>query len=79
MFDGPELDVWVDESSLATRVSLEHDVAVVEDASWLRKKDTQHINLAELDAVLKGINMVLMWEATISHIHTDSACVHGES
>ena len=36
----------------------------------------QHINLVELDAVLKGINMALMWEATILHIHTDSACVH---
>ena len=75
--DGPELDVWVDASSLATGVSLEHDGAVVEDASWLRKgRDTQHINLAELDAVLKGINMALMREATILHIHTDSACVH---
>ena len=75
--DGPKLDVWVDARSLATEVSLEHDGAVVEDASWLRKeKDTQHINLAELDAVLKGINMALMWEATILHIHTDSAYVH---
>ena len=75
--NGPELNVWVDASSLATGVSLEHDGAVVEDASWLRKeRDTQHINLAELDAVLKGINMALMWEATILYIHTDPACVH---
>ena len=75
--DGPELDVWVDSSSVATGASLEHDGAVVEDASWLcKERDTQHINLAELDAVLKGINMALMWEATILHIHTDSACVH---
>ena len=36
--DGPELDVWIDASSLATGVSLEHDGAVVEDASWLRKE-----------------------------------------
>ena len=50
--DGPELDVWVDASSLATEVSLEHDGAAVEDASLSQKeKDTQHINLAELDAV----------------------------
>ena len=75
--DGPKLDVRVDASSLATGVSLEHDETVVEDASWLRKeRDTQHINLTELDAVLKGINMALMWEATILHIRTDSACVH---
>ena len=75
--DGPELDFSVDASSLATGVSLEHDGAVVEDASLLRKeRDMQHINLAELDAVLKGINMALMWEATILHIHTDFACMH---
>ena len=35
-----------------------------------------HINLVELDAVLKGVNMALMWEVTILHLHTDSACVH---
>ena len=30
---------------------------VAEDATWLRKKnDYNHINMAELDAVLKGIN-----------------------
>ena len=75
--DGSELDVWVDASSLATGVSLEHDGAVVEDASWLcKERDMQHINLAELDVVLKGMNMALMWEATKLKIHTDSACVH---
>ena len=59
--DGPELDIWVDVSSLATGVSMEHDRAVVEDASWSRKeRDTQHINLVELDPVLKGVNMALM-------------------
>ena len=67
--NGPELDVWVDASSLAIGVSLEHEGTAVEDASWLRKeRDTQHINLAELDA--------LMWKATVLHLHTDSACVH---
>ena len=33
------------------------------------------INLAELDAVLKGINLALHWEATVLHLVTDSACV----
>ena len=43
--DGPELNVWVDASSLATGVSLEHDGADVENASWLcKERDTQHIN-----------------------------------
>ena len=72
------LDVWVDASYLATGVSLEHDGAAAEDASWLRKeRDTQHIHLAELDTELKCINMALMWcGVTILHLHTDSACVH---
>ena len=49
----------------------------MEDASWLQKERVmQHINLAELDAVLKGVNMALMSETTILHLHTDSACVH---
>ena len=74
---GPELNVWVDANSLGTGVSLEHDGIAVEDTSWLRKeRDTQHINLVELDAVLKGVNMALMWKATRLHLHTDSACVH---
>ena len=49
----------------------------MEDASWLQKeRDMQYINLVELDAVLKGVNMALMWKATILHLHIDSACVH---
>ena len=76
--NGDELGVWVDASSIATGVSLEHDGAAVKDASWLRKeRDTQHINLAELDAVLKGVNKALMWKATILHLHTDSVCTNG--
>ena len=75
--DGPELDVWVDASSLATGISLEHDGTALEDASWLQKeRDMQHINLAKFDAVLKDVNMALMWKVTILHFHTDSACVH---
>ena len=73
----PELDIWVDASSLATRMSLEHDEAAVKDASWLwKERDTQHINSGELDAVLKGMNMALIWKATILHLQSDSACVH---
>lgn len=32
-------------------------VSVIEDASWLRKQDdTGHMNLAELESVLKGVS-----------------------
>ena len=52
---GTEGKVWCDASSLAIGVCLEIDGDVVEDASWLRKcDDGAHINVAELDAVLRG-------------------------
>ena len=34
--------------------------------------DAQHINLVELDATLKGINLVLQWQSIIVHLHIDS-------
>ena len=55
--------VWCNASSIATGVVLEVGGVVVEDAAWLRKKDDAgHINVAELDAVLKGINLALKWK-----------------
>ena len=54
--------VWCDASSIAEGVSLEVGGQVVEDASWLRKKtDGAHINVAELEAVVKGVNLALKW------------------
>ena len=68
---GDELNVRVDASSLAIGVLLEKDGAVVEDACWLRPtNDAAHINLAELDAVMKGINLALPVESQeITHTH----------
>ena len=75
--DGQEVTVWVDASSLATGVATEYDRAIVEDASWLRPVHAdKHINLAELDAVLRGINLALHLKASVIHLRTDSACVH---
>ena len=75
--DGQALSVWVDASSLATGVSLVYDGAVVEDARWLQpEKNSQHINLMELDAIIKGINLAILWKTTTLHLFTDSACVH---
>ena len=75
--DSQALSVWVDASSLATGVSLVYDGAVVEDACWLRpEKDSQHINLVELDAIIKGINLAILWKTTTLHLFTDSTCVH---
>ena len=75
--DGQALSVWVDASSLATGVLLAYDGAVVEDACWLRpEKDSQHINLVELDAIIKGINLAILWKTTTLYLFTDSAYVH---
>ena len=39
---------------------MERNRAVIEDACWLQPmNDATHINLAELDTVLKGINLAL--------------------
>ena len=73
--DSQALSVWFDASFLTTDVLLVYDGAVVEDACWLQPaKDSQHINLTELDAIIKGINLAILWKTTT--LFTDSACVH---
>ena len=58
-------------------MSLVYDGAVVEDACWLRPaKDSQHINLTELYAIIKGTNLAILWKTTTLHLFTDSVCVH---
>ena len=67
----------VDASSLAIGVLLEKDGAAIEDACWLRPtNDAAHINLAELDAVMKGVNLALQWKVRKLRIHTDSLCIY---
>ena len=73
---GEKADVWVDASSIAIGVVLTVDREVVEDASWLRSTEVTHINMAELDAVVKGLNMALTWGFTELTLYTDSATVH---
>ena len=68
--------IWCDASSLAVGCALEINGSIVEDASWLRKKeDGSHINMAELDSVLKGLNLGVKWELQKIEIITDSATV----
>ena len=60
--NGEEMNIWVDTSTLALGVLLEKDGIVLEDACWLwPTNDARHINLAELDAVVKDVNLVLQW------------------
>lgn len=70
--------VWCDASSIATGIVVEINDVIVEDNCWLRKtNDGAHINLAELDAVVKGINAAVSWDLTTISICTDSATVYG--
>ena len=72
---GYEATVWVDASSLAIGVVLEVAGQTVEDACWLRPDDDSHINMAELDALVRGMNMAISWKMRKIHFCTDSATV----
>ena len=68
--------VWCDGSHLALGIVLEVQGEIVKDAAWLRKaEDFSHINVAELEAVLKVIKLVLKWKMTTIEVLTDSAMV----
>ncbi|XP_067944958.1 uncharacterized protein [Watersipora subatra] len=69
--------VWCDASSIAIGVCIEMEGSIVEDASWLRKiDDSMHINVAELEAVLKGLNLAIKWGVKQATIVTDSLSVY---
>ncbi|KAG1663749.1 hypothetical protein GQR58_020218 [Nymphon striatum] len=68
--------VWTDASSLGMGVALEVDGSVAEDASWLRKEsDHRNINVAELEAVARGINLAISWGFKTFTVATDSRTV----
>lgn len=73
---GSEAVVWVDASSIALGAVLEVGGEVIEDASWLRKSTDSHINLAELDAVVRGVNLAVAWKMKRLTIVTDSRTVY---
>ena len=74
---GKAMNVWVDASSLAIGILLEKNGAVIEDTCWLRPmNDAAHINPAELDAVLNGINLALQWGVKILRVRTNSLYVY---
>jgi len=73
---GGNVIVWTDASSIAMGTVVQVDDVIVEDASWLRKKtDSLHINVAELEAVGRGINMAVQWGFKTFTVATDSRTV----
>ena len=72
-----EITVWVNTSSLALRALLEKDGAVLEDVCWSRPaNDAWHINLAELDTMVKGVNLAQQWQVKRMCLRTDFFCVY---
>ncbi|KAI0983140.1 hypothetical protein GJ496_005970 [Pomphorhynchus laevis] len=70
------VSIWCDASSVAVGVVVELNGNVIEDASWLRKMDDDtHINLAELEAVIKGVNIAISNKFSKIKILTDSSSV----
>ena len=50
--------LWVDASGIAYGVVLQGGENVLEDQCWVRPgEDKRHINVAKLDAVIKGLNL----------------------
>ena len=73
-----EWRIWCDASSIATGVVAELNGKIIEDASWLRPvEDRKHINVAELDAVIKGLTLATEWHARRACVVTDSKTVYG--
>ena len=67
---------WVDANSLTTGV-VESNLAPIEDASWLCwVGESKHINLVALDVMLKGVNLVLQWKATVIHPLANRLSMH---
>lgn len=75
--DGHKVTMWVDAKSLATDFVVESGEYLVEDAYWLwSNHEGKYINLAELNAILRGINMAIQLRVTMVHLMTNSTCVH---
>ena len=68
--------LWVDASSISIGAVIEVEGRVIEDCSWLRNEDSTHINLSELEAVVKGINLAISWGMRNIQVMTDSASVY---
>ena len=68
--------MWCDASDLAIGVVLEIDGRTAEDAAWLRKKhDHSHINLAEIDAAVRGLALAIRWKLKFITLMMDSVAV----
>ncbi|XP_071530436.1 uncharacterized protein [Panulirus ornatus] len=73
---GDEAVVRLDASSLAIGAVLEVNDNINEDVCWLRQNECSHINLYELDAVLRGVNLAVAWMMERLLLMTDSKTMY---
>ena len=70
--------IWCDASDIAYGALIEVNGSVLEDRAWLRKvDDKKHINVAELEAVIRGLQLATDWSARNVTLKTDSKTVYG--
>ena len=69
--------MWVDVGSLAISIFIESGKYLVKDACWLQLEcKDKYINLVDLDAILRGLNMALQCRMTVTLLKTDLTYVH---
>lgn len=74
---GNQVVVWTDASAAAAGVALETlQSDVIEDTWWLRWDNSLHINMAELDEAVRGVNLAIAWGMKSIELRTDSATVY---
>lgn len=72
-----EINTWVSANTLATAVIAKRNGAILDDTYWLQlMNDTQHINVVQIDAALKGYNLALQWQAKVIHVKIDPSCAY---
>nr|XP_047137491.1 uncharacterized protein LOC124813994 [Hydra vulgaris] len=71
-------ELYCDASSIGHGVVLLINRVVVEDAAWLRPaSDTHHINISELDSILRGKNLASRWDIKELTVYSDSKSTVG--
>ncbi|XP_047129432.1 uncharacterized protein LOC124809396 [Hydra vulgaris] len=71
-------ELYCDASSIGLRVVLLNGGVIAEDAAWLRPaSDTHHINISELDSILRGLNSASKWDIKELTVYSDSKSTVG--
>ena len=76
MRDNTRVQVWRVASSIVLGVCIEIDGDIVEDKAWLRPADdNRHINVAELEAAIRGLNLAVSLNVKKLTLRADSRTV----